>query len=628
MPSSSKPFTGPSGGGGAPCSGTHARSLGSDRRTALLGIAVYCVLAVLIYLPVLPLDGHHLPGGGTGDPAQSAWFLAWTPHALLHHLNPFFTNFIDYPGGVNLMTNASTPALGVVAAPVTLLLGPVAALNLMLRVAFAASAASMFLVLRRWTRWWPAAFAGGLLYGFSPYMASQGTVHLHILFVALFPLMLAGLDDLFVAQRHDPRRVGVVLGLLAAVQLLISPELLSDGALLAAIGLLVLAAAHPREVRRRLRRARPGIVLAGGVFGLLAAYPVWFILRGPRHIVGPHQPVATLALFHADLLSPIVPTIHQRVAPSHLADIGTRLFAGNLGENGAYLGLPLILLVVALAIGWRRVGVVRLASLLAIVAITLSLGPRLTVDGHRLPLPLPFAVMTHLPVLESTVPGRFAVFVTLFVALILAVGLDRARRTLREPAARPADGRFGARWELAGVSLLVGLAFLALLPRPIRSESFGWPAQFPSGLARSVPAGAVILTYPFPASPHDEAMLWQAIARMHFRLVGGYAYIPWSGGTGSYYPPLDDPPAVQEIFGQAAERPSPYPPAPTLNATTHAQLREFIVKHSVDAVAVWPGTGSDPLLAERYVSGALGPPTARFGTAAVWSTRTLVHSAR
>jgi hypothetical protein len=89
-----------------------------------------------------------------------------------------------------------------------------------------------------------------------------------------------------------------------------------------------------------------------------------------------------------------------------------------------------------------------------------------------------------------------------------------------------------------------------------------------------------------------------------------------------YYPPLEDPPAVQEIFGQAAVGGALlYPPPPTLDESSYGQLRTFIKKHSVDAVAIWTGTGADPTLAERYVSGALGPPAARFHHAEIWFIR-------
>ncbi len=234
------------------------------RRPAVLVALVlgaYAVLAVLAYWPVLPLNASKLPhigGAGAGDPAQMSWFLAWTPFALRHGLNPLFSNYIDFPLGVNLASNTSVPLLGLAASPVTLALGPVASFNLLLRLALAGSATSMFLVARRWVRWWPAAFAAGLLYGFGSYMTFEGSVHLDLAFLVIPPLLLWCLDELFVTQERSPVNVGVALGLLSAAQLLIDPEVLADCALMAAIGLILLGLTHRHEVPARIPRRHPG----------------------------------------------------------------------------------------------------------------------------------------------------------------------------------------------------------------------------------------------------------------------------------------------------------------------------------------------------------------------------------
>ena len=216
------------------------------RPVALIALAVgaYAVLAVLAYWPVMPFDASRLPhpaGAGVGDPAQMSWFLAWTPFALGHGLNPFFTNYIDFPLGANLASNTSVPLLGLLAAPVTFALGPVASFNLLMRLALASSATSMFLVSRRWVSWWPAAFAAGLLYGFGSYMTFESSVHLDLAFMAIPPLLFWCFDELFVTRRRSAVKVGVLLGLLGAAQLLIDPEILAYCTVMAVIGLIFLA---------------------------------------------------------------------------------------------------------------------------------------------------------------------------------------------------------------------------------------------------------------------------------------------------------------------------------------------------------------------------------------------------
>ncbi len=105
---------------------------------------------------------------GCGDTSLFTWFLEWPAYAISHGLNPFYSTAMHVPVGVNLLANTSVVAIGVLLAPVTWLFGPVATLNVALTLAPALSALSMFVLLRRWVTWTPAAFVGGLLYGFSP----------------------------------------------------------------------------------------------------------------------------------------------------------------------------------------------------------------------------------------------------------------------------------------------------------------------------------------------------------------------------------------------------------------------------------------------------------------------------
>jgi len=65
--------------------------------------------------------------GKFGDAQQMMWFLGWQPFAIIHGHNPIFTNYIDYPGGVNLMWNTSALLPAVVLGPITQLAGSVLA---------------------------------------------------------------------------------------------------------------------------------------------------------------------------------------------------------------------------------------------------------------------------------------------------------------------------------------------------------------------------------------------------------------------------------------------------------------------------------------------------------------------
>src|SRR5262249_32396111 len=144
------------------------------------------------------------------------------------------------------------------------------------------------------------------------------------------------------------------------------------------------------------------------------------------HLSGTVQPIQTLQSFRADLLGSIVPTRSQRFGPAHLIAIGSNYEQGNLPENGSYLGIPLLLVTLGIVLAVRRrAGLVRFAAVLPLLAALLPFGPRLLVNNHLPAIRLPFDLFTHVPLLHNEVPVRYTLFVQFFVAIILAVGLDR-----------------------------------------------------------------------------------------------------------------------------------------------------------------------------------------------------------
>ena len=205
----------------------------------------------------VPVDWHRcvlagVPGNlatsfsYAADFDQTVWFLDWVPHALAHGLNPFFSNALYVPTGVNLAQNTSTPLLGLITAPFAPVLSPLVRANLLMVLAMPISATAAFVVLRKWQVWGPAAALGGLVYGFSPYMVGQSIAHLELMFVPLPPFIALTVASIL-QNRGSSRRLGVQLGLLVAAQYLISPEVLAIVAILTVAAVVCVAIRHPAE---------------------------------------------------------------------------------------------------------------------------------------------------------------------------------------------------------------------------------------------------------------------------------------------------------------------------------------------------------------------------------------------
>jgi hypothetical protein len=500
------------------------------------------------------------------------------------------------------------------ALPVTILLGPVSAFNLLIRLAVVCSAGAMWAFLRTLCASRRACVIGACCYGFGPYLATeiQGDAHLDLAFVAIPPLLAWGALVLLRGTAR-PRAVACAIGLLGGAQVLIAPEVLSDLVIVAGVGAAIALVVAPRRTATNARRLLVPALVAASVFVLVAGYPLGYAIWGPHHLVGPVQQTAYLQPYAADLLGPIVPSTHQLLAPPSLAAASARFADGNTTENLAYLSLPLLVLLGYVAFRLRRLRPLLGALGLAAVAFVCSLGAHLTIDGHPTGVPLPESVLAHLPLLNSTVPARFGLDVALFVAVALAIGLDR----LWLPAA--AGTAFARRpWRRdAGWVVALGLCAAALLPARVSSGVV--PELGPvTGLLGSVPQDAVLLTYPFAKTPNTAPMLWQAVDGLRLRLVGGYATVNGPEHAGVATAPLLSPPSVQEFLTEQQEGGAFFYPPIAATAATSADLCAFIVRYNVTAIIdVDRGTSEDQAVRD-YFTRALGTPVVTVGDVALY----------
>jgi hypothetical protein len=602
---------------------------------------VYAAIAVVAYLPTLPLDGSHTPVCTCGDTAQEVWFLGWVPYALSHGHSLFFSNWILYPAGVNLADNTAMTLLGILAAPVTVLAGPIAAYNLVLRAGFALSALAMFVTVRRLVRWWPAAFAAGLLYGFSPFMVGQGLSHEFLVFAPIPPLVFGLLIDVFGDRRLPARWAGLLLGLLAAAQFLIAAETFAMMALFAVLGsALALCYRRSRRQPGHLFRTAGWTVLACGI---ALAYPLHAFFSGPQHITGPPHALSELYTWHGDLLGALLPSPLMRFAPAGLLHSGALLVSNNLQENGTYLGAPLVLVTVCLAIAYRRRPVTAVAGLLAVLSYALSLGTRIYHDNHATGWPGPFAALAHVPALQDIEPARFSLFTALFVAVVLGTGLDALARPRPVAAAAPAQADGLARWARPALAAAVGMAaLLPLVPRwPYPAGPVVTPRGFITQAAGRLAPGTVVVTLPFPARDNNEALVWQAETSMRFRLVGGSPFfVPGPGGTSldSRYATLR-PHGIDRLFEDVLSPPAATAGNAPLQQWLVSGIRNDLRNYHAGAVIIDPLTEDGlPVLSEygmprparlgavpglrlavRYVTAATGrPPQAVGGVLAWW----------
>jgi hypothetical protein len=496
-------------------------------------LAIYLAIAFLLFERIWSTDPARFIQPGD-DQYNFAWFLGWVARSITHLHDPFYSNYANYPYGVNLLTNTGIVGLGALFTPVTLLFGPIASFNAIETLALAGSALSCYFFALRFVSWRPAAFFAGLLFGFSPYQISQSAGHINLTFVVLVPLIFLMLHEVVVAQRWRAWSSGLVLGLLVTGQFFISTEVLADTIVVGAAGLLAVVIIGRSSLRARLTHALAGLLWATAVAAILLAYPVDFALRGPAHISGRIQLVPQA--YRSDLAGLVVPDSRLLLAPHHLATIADH-FATSTVENGTYLGIVLVVATVIGAIVLWRSDVVKVAVVCGAVSFILSLGAGLAIASAPSPsgsgLPLPERIFTKLPLLDNVIPSRFSMLTDLFVSLLLAVMVACAHGRIARWAARSNEGQrgTGALRPLAVVSVPTLLAVACLVPLIPRNIS---PSPLPSGTPRfftsrevdAIQPSSDVLVYPYGSSFYPNSALWQAVARFRFRQPGGTFLVP------------------------------------------------------------------------------------------------------
>jgi hypothetical protein len=648
------------------------RSTSRRRRLAPYAVAglVYLVVSVVLWWHVWSTHPTATATCGCGDPALFLWFLEWPAYAIAHGHNPFYSTALFHPGGINLLSNTSVLAIGVPLAPVTWLFGPVATLNVASTLAPVLSGLSAFWLLRRWTRWAPAAFVGGLFYGFSPFVISSLVfAHLMTTSLAVLPLILGCLDELLVRQQRRPVPVGIALAALIVVEFFVSTELLLIVAMSAVAGVVLLVAyravSDPADLVRRARRAAPGVVVAVGLAVVVLAYPFWFAMAGPAHLSGQ--------------IWPGIPVIGGLV-PRSFVDAGYASQGGFLLDLGGYFGkaLPsagfvgwgLLGVAVAGLVVWHRDRRLWFFAALAVVTGALSLGVR----KHHW---VPWQIFGKEPVLVNVIEQRFMAVTTLALAVMLAVVVDRCRHLSLpaftggrgptshaghashashasharhaghadgDPAGRPAafpagrHAKHAAAPPLAAVPaaaravpllLAVAVAAVALVPivwvlapkLPFAVRPVTVPEWY-SSEAPTLPPGQVLLAYPAPFSGIQSAMAWQAIAGMGFAQAGGGG----PQGVANRAGPEKAGFEVLTSLGFGLTTPPSGTPAQL------AAVRQAVRGWGVTMVVIpqQPGVaamlrGRDPVYAAAFMTAALGvEPTFQAG-AWVWSDVDLAH---
>ncbi|MEU4649575.1 glycosyl transferase [Nocardia fluminea] len=547
------------------------------------------------------------------DQTLFEWFNAITARNITHLASPFSTQLQNYPDGVNMMANTLMYGWGVPFAPVTLLFGPTVTFVSALTFGLFSTAFAWYWVFSRELVTAPfAAAVGGVFCGFAPAMIAHTNGHANFVVLVLLPLIALQIIKM---ARHAERTVGertvwqpraaVVLGLLVALQLTLGEEPL----LIFALGFAVFALAYLRTRRAialSFRAVAPSVLLAALITSTLAGFGLWWQFAGPqsyRFIGIGRVGNDVLSLFQ---FSP--------ESAGSMFSFGPDVSI-NPTEDNAYFGWPLLLLVAVTAFFLRRERIVRAAGIVVVVFTTLSLGIVLSFDGvvrfgdgDFAMVPMPWLAFGWIPPLNGIIESRFAMAAIPGIAIILALGTQRAIETWRTRAAM----RRPVAWFAALTFALLPIAPTVL---PV-SERPPTPAFFAEGTVRQYVSHGSVVIVPPPTSADAVALRWQLDADFAFPLVGGYFVGPSGADRGAGYGADPRPTAVLLMLARMFDT------VPVIDQARRDQARSDLRYWRADVVVLPPTHSGDAL--RRTVDDLLGVQAEQVDGVWVWDVRGLV----
>lgn len=310
--------------------------------------------------------------------------------------------------------------LVLVSVPVSLVLGPVAAYNALVMLAFVAAALATAAWCRalRLSRW--SAGVAGFAFAFAPFRLVQATSHVNALLAFLFPLMLLCLERAL--QPEGRQRLWGWAAAATGVSIVASGELhlALFAALLAPAYLLMRLPLVRRSWRPLLAPGLSAVVLAGAV--------AW---AQQNWILGPSVAAGGRSIDEAAENAPRVANLFTRGGPLTWPGF----------ERYAYLGFAVLALAIVGALVTARRRPALVAGLAATTAGALAMAVVPGLVGH----PQIQRAYRWVPYLAySRVPGRSLVLATLALAALAAFAVEALRPRWRSLAAA-----------LAGVAIVV-----------------------------------------------------------------------------------------------------------------------------------------------------------------------------
>ncbi len=503
------------------------------RRTHLLALLLYSLLAVALTWPLVTQITTHVPGSDTWayDEYTFLWNIWYFKHALIDQIStPLYTDLLFFPVGMGLVMYTFNLLAAALALPLHLAGGNIPFASNFVNLASTALAGyGTFLLVLHLLRSnavnrdqppanasrfiLPAAFIAGLVYAFaSSRMVYLALGHYMIVTTQWMPFfLLYFVRTLDRWRTHDAVMAGIFAALCLLTDMLYGVMLaLMAGVLLTDWWLRQRSAQRTGQVAETATpwRRLGQLAIIGGVAAMFSAPLLLPTVREGLNADYAVEGWGMADQLSADLVGLVTPTELHPVWGS--GDWEASLRAVQTGEsrfsdvNTVFVGFATLALAVLGAVVAGRRGRAWLA--IALVAFVLALGPLLQIngqslydlDGLQITVPLPYILLHYIPFVKGfRAPNRFSLVLLQALAvlagygaawlLVRVAGARRLRADQIEQADPPRFKVHSARTPLAWVlAILLAAAILfehLAVPMPLTDARVPAPYQELAGEA-------------------------------------------------------------------------------------------------------------------------------------------------
>lgn len=422
----------------------------------------------IVDVPIIFNDSYH-----------SLWNLWWIKHSLVDlQTNPLHTDFIFFPGGVDLHLAGLTFVNGALSIPLQLATGNlILSWNVVALASFVFSALGMYALSYRVTGNHSAALVSGYIFAFAPYviMHFHGQWNLSTTWpIPLFALFLIRFLD------SGRLREAAVAAIFWALLTYNSLEYGALAGLFLGVFLAYWSFTYLRqEDRERLSALWRGLAVTAGVW-LIVTAPLLIptlLWMSANDVSQPQND----EFYSSDLLAFVTPSPlwGPGTDPVIIQGSQPKQPAGSL-ENTVFLGfVPLLLAGLALFAIRRPPRRVMFWLVVFLFFSVFALGPYLyigdtrtfSVLGASFSVPLPYQVYDQIPLLGAgRAPARLIVFGLVGLAVLAGIGLDFLTSWLRR--------RYRKIVGLAATVVIASLVVLEFWNPPINLAQLETPAVF------------------------------------------------------------------------------------------------------------------------------------------------------